>query len=129
VGYVQRAFATFLALGHHDALLRRLAHAYRERAQALMAALDAHLPQARYVPITGGASSWVEGPAWLDAERLAADAEAVGVVIEPGNVFFMNDDAQARRCFRMGFSAIAPEKIEPGVRALAQCVQAQQGVG
>ncbi|MGN6234411.1 MAG: PLP-dependent aminotransferase family protein [Trinickia sp.] len=125
--YVQRAFATFLALGHHDALLRRLAHAYRERAQALMSALDAHLPQARYVPITGGASSWVEGPAWLDAERLAADAQAVGVVIEPGNVFFMNDDAQARRCFRMGFSAIAPEKIEPGVRALAQCVQVQQG--
>lgn len=126
VGYVQRAFATFLALGHHDALLRRLAHAYRERSQALMAALDRHLPQARYVPITGGASSWVEGPAWLDAERLATDAQAVGVLIEPGNVFFMNDDAQARRYFRMGFSAIATEKIEPGVRALAQCVHAQQ---
>jgi GntR family transcriptional regulator/MocR family aminotransferase len=27
VAYIQRAFATFLALGHHDALLRRLAHA------------------------------------------------------------------------------------------------------
>ncbi|MGG1943788.1 PLP-dependent aminotransferase family protein [Trinickia sp. NRRL B-1857] len=125
VGYVQRAFATFLALGHHDALLRRLAHAYRDRSQALMAALDAHLPQARYVPITGGASSWVEGPEWLDAERLAADAQAVGVLIEPGNVFFMNDDKEARRYFRMGFSAIAPEKIDAGVRALAQCVDAQ----
>jgi GntR family transcriptional regulator/MocR family aminotransferase len=129
VGYVQRAFATFLALGHHDALLRRLAHAYRERSQVLMAALDTHLPQARYVPVTGGASSWVEGPAWLDAERLAADAQAVGVVIEPGNVFFMNDSGEARHYFRLGFSAIAPEKIEPGIRALAQCVQAQHGRG
>ncbi len=128
VGYVQRAFATFLALGHHDALLRRLAHAYRERSQALMAALDAHLPEARYVPVTGGASSWVEGPAWLDAERLAADAQAVGVLIEPGSVFFMNDDENARRHFRMGFSAIAVEKIEPGVRALAQCVYAQRNL-
>ncbi|HTH73339.1 MAG TPA: PLP-dependent aminotransferase family protein, partial [Trinickia sp.] len=128
VGYVQRAFATFLALGHHDALLRRLAHAYRERSQALMAALDTHLPEARYVPVTGGASCWVEGPAWLDAERLAADAQAVGVLIEPGNVFFMNDDEDARRHFRMGFSAIAAEKIEPGVRALAQCVHAQRNV-
>ena len=27
--YIQRAFATFLSLGHHDALLRRLAYAYR----------------------------------------------------------------------------------------------------
>jgi GntR family transcriptional regulator/MocR family aminotransferase len=126
VGYVQRAFATFLALGHHDALLRRLAHAYRERSQALMAALDAHLPEVRYVPITGGASSWVEGPEWLDAERLAADAQAVGVLIEPGNVFFMNDDADARRHFRMGFSAIARDRIEPGVIALAQCLRAQR---
>ncbi|MDG0022966.1 PLP-dependent aminotransferase family protein [Trinickia sp. Y13] len=126
VGYVQRAFATFLALGHHDALLRRLAHAYRERSQALMAALDAHLPEARYVPITGGASSWVEGPQWLDAERLAADAQAVGVLIEPGNVFFMSDDQDARRYFRMGFSAIALDRIEPGVRALAQCVRTQR---
>jgi GntR family transcriptional regulator / MocR family aminotransferase len=128
VGYVQRAFATFLALGHHDALLRRLAHAYRERAQALMAALDAHLPEVRYVPITGGASSWVEGPGWLDAERLAADAQAVGVVIEPGNVFFMNDDVDARRYFRMGFSAIALDRIERGVIALAQCLRAQRPV-
>lgn len=126
VGYVQRAFATFLALGHHDALLRRLAHAYRERSQALMAALDAHLPEVRYVPITGGASSWVEGPEWLDAERLAADAQAVGVLIEPGNVFFMSDDAQARRYFRMGFSAIALDRIERGVIALAQCLRAQR---
>lgn len=54
--YIQRTFATFLALGHHDALLRRLACAYKERAQALMTALDTHLPEARYVPITGGAS-------------------------------------------------------------------------
>ncbi|RKP52674.1 PLP-dependent aminotransferase family protein [Trinickia fusca] len=126
VGYIQRAFATFLALGHHDALLRRLAHAYRERSQALMAALDAHLPEARYVPITGGASSWVEGPEWLDDTRLAADAQAAGILIEPGSVFFMNDDQDARRYFRMGFSAIALDRIEPGVRALAQCVRAQQ---
>jgi len=128
VAYIQRAFATFLALGHHDALLRRLAHAYSERSQALMAALDAHLPEARYVRVTGGASCWVEGPLWLDAARLAADAPALGVLIEPGSVFFMNDD-DARRYFRMGFSAIPLEKIEPGVRALAQCVRAQPPAG
>ncbi|ABB12103.1 PLP-dependent aminotransferase family protein [Burkholderia lata] len=126
VAYIQRAFATFLALGHHDALLRRLAHAYSERSQALMAALDAHLPEARYVQVTGGASCWVEGPPWLDATRLAADAQEAGILIEPGSVFFMNDEGDARRCFRMGFSAIPLERIEPGVRALAQCVRTQR---
>lgn len=125
--YIQRAFATFLALGHHDALLRRLAHAYRERAQALMAALDTHLPEARYLPVGGGASCWVEGPPWLDATRLAADAQAHGILIELGRVFFMTGLEQ-NHCFRMGFSAIKLEKIDEGVRLLAELVRAQQPV-
>jgi GntR family transcriptional regulator/MocR family aminotransferase len=120
--YIQRAFATFLALGHHDALLRRLAHAYRERALALMAALDTYMPEARYIPITGGASCWVEGPPWLDAVRLAADAEQHGILIESGGVFFMTGLEQ-KHCFRMGFSAIKLDKIEAGVRLLAELVR------
>lgn len=114
--YIQRAFATFLALGHHDALLRRLAFAYKERAEALSVALDAHLPEVRHARITGGSSCWVEGPPWLDATRLAAEAEAHGILIELGSVFFM-EGLEQRQCFRMGFSAIKQEKIEPGVRA------------
>ncbi|WP_028229493.1 MocR-like pyridoxine biosynthesis transcription factor PdxR [Paraburkholderia ferrariae] len=125
VAYIQRAFATFLALGHHDALLRRLAHAYKERARTLMAALDTHLPEVRYVPVAGGASCWVQGPAWLDAARLAEDAREAGILIEPGGVFFA-DEAEHSPWFRMGFSAIKLEKIEPGVRALAQVVRLQQ---
>jgi GntR family transcriptional regulator/MocR family aminotransferase len=38
----------------------------------------------------------------------------------------MNDEGDARRSFRMGFSAIPLERIEPGVRALAACVRAQR---
>jgi GntR family transcriptional regulator / MocR family aminotransferase len=126
--YIQRAFATFLALGHHDALLRRLAFAYKERAEALKAALDAHLPEVRHARITGGSSCWVEGPPWLDATRLAAEAEAHGILIELGSVFFM-EGLEQRQCFRMGFSAIKIEKIEPGVRALAELVRAQRPQG
>ncbi|SIT40670.1 Transcriptional regulator, GntR family with aminotransferase domain [Paraburkholderia piptadeniae] len=120
--YIQRAFANFLALGHHDTLLRKLAHAYRERAQLLMASLDAHMPEARYVPVTGGASCWVEGEPWLDATRLAEDAQAHGVLIEPGNVFFMTG-LEHQQCFRMGFSAIKPEKIDAGVQTLARVIR------
>lgn len=123
--YVQRTFATFLALGHHDALLRRLAHAYRLRAQALAAALDAYLPEVRYVPVGGGASCWVEGPPWLDAMQLARDAEARGILIEPGDVFFMEDAPQSG-CFRLGFSAIRVEKIDEGIRQLADVLRLQR---
>ncbi|WP_250517465.1 PLP-dependent aminotransferase family protein [Caballeronia sp. INDeC2] len=120
--YIQRAFATFLALGHHDTLLRKLGRVYKERAEVLMDALATHLPELRASKVTGGASCWVEGPPWLDATRLAKDAQALGVLIEPGSVFFA-DPADGQRCFRMGFSAIRAELIEPGVRALAQVVQ------
>lgn len=58
--------------------------------------------------------------------RLAADAQDAGILIEPGGVFFMGNEDDAQRCFRMGFSAIPLDRIEPGVRALAQCVRAQQ---
>jgi GntR family transcriptional regulator / MocR family aminotransferase len=123
--YLQRAYATFLAFGHHDALLRRLAPIYKERAQALTEALSDHLPELRLSHVTGGASCWIEGPHWLDATRLAADAQTLSVLIEPGAVFFDNP-SHGQQCFRMGFSAIRAELIEPGVKALAQVVQQQR---
>jgi len=83
------------------------------------------LPEARYLPMSGGASCWVEGPPWLDATRLAADAQTHGILIELGRVFFMTGLEQ-NHCFRMGFSAIKLEKIDEGVRLLAQLVRAQQ---
>lgn len=117
--FMQRAFALFLSLGHHDALLRRLSAAHRERARSLAAALDRHLPEVRHVPISGGSACWVEGPAWLDAGELAREAESLGVLIEPGSVFF-SADPPPRNCFRLGFSSISQERIEPGIRLLAQ---------
>jgi GntR family transcriptional regulator/MocR family aminotransferase len=67
----------------------------------------------------------VEGPPWLDAERLVADAEAHGILIERGDVFFM-DGLEQKHCFRMGFSAIKLEKIDEGVRLLAGLVCKQK---
>lgn len=120
--YMQRAFALFLSLGHYDALLRRLSAAHRERAQSLIDALARHMPEVRPVPILGGASCWVEGPAWLDAGELARRAEASGVLIEPGDVFFMSADPP-RNCFRLGYSSIPKDRIEPGIRLLAEVMR------
>ena len=115
--FVQRAFAQFLSLGHYDALLRRLSLAHHERAKLMAAGLAAHLPDCRVVPVTGGSSCWVEGPPELDSERLALAAEQVGVLIEPGGVFFADPDPP-RHCFRLGYSAIGVDKIDSGLREL-----------
>jgi len=114
----QRTVALFIANGHYDALVRRLHHVYRSRWEAMGAALEAHLPGAAAAPAYGGTSFWVRGPEGLDSEDLAQAALAEGVVIEPGTVFFAGPETP-RHYFRLGFSSIAAERIEPGVRALA----------
>ncbi len=117
--FMQRAFSLFLSLGHHDALMRQLARAHHERAQALQAALAQHLPEVSAVPISGGSSCWVTGPDWLDAARLRQEAEQAGVLFDPGEVFFM-DDKPPRNHFRLGFSSISVNRIEPGLKLLGE---------
>jgi GntR family transcriptional regulator/MocR family aminotransferase len=120
--YIQRAFALFLSLGHYYAQLRRQSMALRERAQVLEDALPRHLPEVNAVPISGGSSCWVTGPDWLDAYELSQRAEAGGVLIEPGNVFF-SSERLGRNCFRLGYASIATDKIEPGIRKLAEILR------
>ena len=120
--FIQRSFSMFLALGHHDALLRRLADTYAKRAEVLSAALATHLPEATFVRVKGGASCWVQGPPQLNANVLAARAKSRGILIEPGDVFFMGD-APPRNMFRLGFSSIRLEHIEAGVIALAEVLR------
>ncbi len=116
-GNNQRAAALFLANGHFDVLVRRIHRVYRERWQAMNAALDEHLPGWASPPGFGGSSYWLTGPDALDAESLAATALEDGVVIEPGNPFFAEPE-QGRRHVRLGFSSIPREKIEDGIKRL-----------
>lgn len=121
VTYIQRAFALFLSLGHHDALLRRLAAAQRERAGLLLEALRHELPQCEVTPLSGGASCWLRLPAGLAAQDVTDLARERGVLVEPGDVFFMDVPAPAAY-LRLGYSATPTAAIEPGVRALAGVV-------
>ena len=115
----EQAVALFLARGHHDSLVRRLRHAYKERWQAMGEALNRHLPESTRIPPFGGTAYWVEGPAGLDAQALAEAAMREQILLEPGDVFFQRTPAP-RNFFRLGFSSIATDRIEEGVARLAQ---------
>jgi len=121
----QRTIALFLALGHHDALISRLNRAYKERWQIMREALDRHLPQSSRMPVFGGTCYWVKGPPELDATALSLSAREHGILIEPGEVFFMQPDAPTNY-FRLGFSYIGTDRIEPGIAELARLIE-QQG--
>lgn len=120
--FIQRSFALFLALGHYDALLRRLAGAYDVRGRTMTTAIANHLSGVTLPPARGGSSRWLRGPDGLDARALARAARERGVLIEPGDVFFMND-TPPMNCFRLGFSSIGPERIEEGIAHLGMLMR------
>ncbi len=122
----QRTAALFLSLGHHDTLIRRLHRAYRARWELMGQALAEHLPASARNPSFGGTSFWVEGPKGLDCEALSEAARANGILIEPGRIYF-GGRPRPRNFFRLGFSSIDDQRIEPGIALLAQTINGQLG--
>ena len=120
----ERAIALFIERGHHDSLIRRLNHAFEPRWRTLGEALQRYLPESTRMPSFGGTSYWVQGPAGLDSRRLQREAAQHGILIEPGDVFFMTEPAPLN-FFRLGFSAIPVDRIEPGVKKLAELLRTQ----
>ncbi len=118
----QRAVALFLARGYHDSLIRQLVATYRERGEIMAGALQVHLPHSATAPSFGGSSFWVAGPEGLDAGQLAEAAMAEGILIEPGSIHFLATEAP-RNFFRLGYSSVASDKIEPGIRRLADIIR------
>src|SRR5262249_46906662 len=76
----QRTVALFLALGHHDSLMRRLSLAFRERWQVMRSALARYVPQCKVWSSIGGTAYWIEGPPALDARETERRAARAGIV-------------------------------------------------
>ena len=124
--FLQHAYALFLSLGHHESHARKVNRIMHERLQRTVTALQRHMPGFRFQMPQGGASIWVEGPSWLDSAQLADSARALGVLIEPGHVFYLRPPAPCPG-FRLRLSSISGRQIDAGVRALAQAVQQLAG--
>lgn len=115
----QQAAASFIAHGHHEAFVRRLNLAYRERSRALRFALERHASSLIPASAGGGSALWVTAPGGCDTRSLAQRLYDQGVVVEPGDVFFAGGRPR-RNHMRIGFSSIPTERIEPGVRVIAR---------
>jgi len=121
IGYVQRTVGHFVALGHHDSIMLKLARVFKNRWRIMDTALSDHLSMSSKAPTFGGSSFWVSLPAGLKSAELELMARQQGIVINSGDHYFA-DESNPRNFFRMGFSSIADEKIEPGIRALSDVV-------
>ena len=114
----------FIAQGHHDAFIRKLNLAYRERRELLQASFARHLPQFHIMPSQGGSGAWVRGPDGLSSQLLADQCASQGVLIEPGDIFFRKSSTASHAHFRLGYSAIHSGVIDAGVQELGRAWRA-----
>ncbi len=117
----QRAMALFLAEGHFDAHILRARQALARKWRTLFREIERLLPDCRALPTTGGSAVWLELPAGVDGRALAEAALTRGVLVEPGDAHFMTPRVPCGYV-RLGFAAIAHDRIVPGLCLLAEAL-------
>ena len=117
-GQIQRTVATFLSLGHHDAMVARMSQAFAKRRAVMREAIAEHGLTIAQAETAGGSSFWMRTPGGMDSALLAERLRKLGVLIEPGHVFFDPADAP-RDYYRLAYSSIDASKIREGIRIIA----------
>ncbi|WP_169569696.1 PLP-dependent aminotransferase family protein [Sneathiella limimaris] len=118
----QRTTSLFLALGFHDAYVRKLNRVYAKRSKVMARSLEQYLPEMSERPTFGGTSYWLEGYSQLNSHELAERALKESIVIEPGSNHFL-EPVGNERFFRLGFSSISEDRIEEGVQILSSLLR------
>ena len=114
----QAAAAHYLASGRLDAAVTRSRTAYRERRDALLAALPGALPAgSRWNVPDGGMFVWAQLPPGWDATAVLPTALAHDVAFVPGAPFYAQDPDPTT--LRLSFTTYGPAEIAEGGRRLA----------
>ncbi len=121
--------ARFLNSPDYATHLERLRAFYRERRDAMQAALIRHLDDlAEWTPPNGGLFFWVRLKGGGDTRALLVRALERKVAFMPGEAFFTNPDAQHGAFMRLNFSHATPEQLDRGLAVLAGVIREQCGV-
>ncbi|MFE6197423.1 PLP-dependent aminotransferase family protein [Streptomyces sp. NPDC057838] len=120
----QALFAHFLERGDYDRQLRRCQRAYRERRDALVAALEADFPGSRVSGIAAGLHVIATLPErYGPEERFLARVAADGVAVRPVSAYAHapDRDAGAKEVrLVLGYAHLPPARIAEGVRLMAR---------
>ena len=122
----QQVLADFIAQGHFARHLRRMGRLYRERRDALLAALAREL---REEVEAGGSGAGLHLVAWLrdglSEEEVAAAAAEHGVGVYPLARFRLG--GPTRPGLLLGYAALSERDVEEGVRQLARAIRSLGG--
>lgn len=118
----QALAAEYIHGGYLERQIPRILEIYRPRQQAMLDALERHLPEAfQWTRPEGGMFIWVRGPSGLEAERRNRRAVERGVAFVPGRYFFVNQE-DGLATLRMNFTAADPATIERAVQLIADAI-------
>ena len=108
----------------HTAMLRRT---YAARRDAMLAALEAHMPQGvSWTKPEGGMFVWMTLPRGMDGAALLAHAlQHQKVAFVPGQAFYA--DGSEANTLRLSFSLADEAEIETGMQRLGQAIRAVSG--
>ncbi|MCA1942820.1 MAG: PLP-dependent aminotransferase family protein [Yonghaparkia sp.] len=97
---------------------------YRERRDAMLEALEQHLPDLTWEVPNGGFYVWVGLTEGLDSKAMLPRAVKELVAYTPGTGFYA--DGQGRQHLRLAFCYPQPAEIREGIRRLATVVRGEQ---
>jgi 2-aminoadipate transaminase len=121
--------ARFIAAGDYERHLERAIGFYRERRDALFAAIERELePLGSVIRPLGGGHLWVTLDSPLDERALYREAvSSYGVSFLPGGA--MMPDRPRRTHMRVSFGFLDPEQLAEGARRLAVAIRAMRRAG
>jgi len=110
----------FARSGRMDGAIATVKTALRDRRDALVAALERELPEARFSPPQGGYFMWVELPEGYDVAALEDAARERDVLFVKGTDFLLEG---GQNTLRLAFSGVTPEQIDEGITRLAEAAR------
>jgi 2-aminoadipate transaminase len=120
--FAQLLALRFLRHPRRDEVLQRMQRLYRERRDAMVAAIEGSLPDAAFTVPGGGLFLWATLADGLDTTDLLAAALERDVAFVPG-VAAYTDGRQGASSMRLNFSACDEERIAEGIGRIGGVVR------
>jgi len=118
----QLALARLIESGGYDRHLRQARRRYRSRRDALVAAVERHLPGARVTGVAAGLHAVLQLPFEVDGAALARAARRRSVGVYPLGHAYMS--VRPRHAgLVLGYASLAEPAIEEGIRRLALALE------
>jgi 2-aminoadipate transaminase len=123
----QLLVSRYLAAHDWRGQIKKFTEVYRERRDAMLAALEAHLPEGSTWNIPdGGFYVWLTAPEGVDTKAMLPRAVTARVAYASGTGFYA--DGFGSQQLRLSYCYPTPERITEGVRRLAGVLEAELDV-